>query len=93
MIAVQLHPWTALPGVQSLKHVSFNTYKCKLCSIRRNICYGLEVEDGLSADEVPTISDVEEAARLANAHDFIMGLPHGYETVSLRFGFCTAAAI
>ena len=54
----------------------------KLRSIRRNICYGLEVEDGLSADEVPTGSDIEDAARLANAHDFIMRLPQGYETVS-----------
>ena len=53
------------------------------CSIRRNICYGLEAEDGVPADEVPTTADVEEAARLANAHDFIMGLPEGYDTVSL----------
>lgn len=45
------------------------------------------MEDGLSADEVPTTSDIEEAARLANAHDFIMGLPHGYETVSSAFYF------
>lgn len=52
------------------------------CSIRRNICYGLEAEDGVASGEVPTTSDIEEAARLANAHDFIMALPQGYETVS-----------
>lgn len=51
------------------------------CSIRRNICYGLEVEDGVRPEEVPTTADIEEAARLANAHDFIMALPQGYDTV------------
>ncbi len=32
-------------------------------SVRRNISYGLEEEDGVPPDEVPSTSDVEEAAR------------------------------
>ncbi|GAB4821914.1 hypothetical protein N2152v2_008960 [Parachlorella kessleri] len=49
-------------------------------SIRRNIMYGLEEEDGVPAEQVPTQQDIEEAARLANAHEFISALPEGYDT-------------
>ncbi len=41
-------------------------------TVRENIACGLE---GIDAD------DVEDAARLANAHEFIARLPQGYETV------------
>ncbi|MDP5337878.1 MAG: ABC transporter ATP-binding protein/permease [Nodularia sp. (in: cyanobacteria)] len=41
-------------------------------SIRENIAYGIA---GVSDAEI------EEAARLANAHDFIAGLPQGYDTL------------
>lgn len=41
-------------------------------SVRENIAYG-----NLEADSAA----VEEAARIANAHDFIMKLPEGYDTV------------
>ena len=49
-------------------------------SVRRNILLGLEAEDGVPADRVPSQADVEAAARLANAHDFISALPEGYDT-------------
>ncbi|KAL7062818.1 hypothetical protein AAHC03_01187 [Spirometra sp. Aus1] len=42
-------------------------------SIKENIAYGLNYEN-------PTMDDIISAARQANAHDFIMGLPEGYET-------------
>jgi ATP-binding cassette, subfamily B, bacterial len=41
-------------------------------SVRENILYG-----NLGASE----REIERAARLANAHDFIMNLPQGYDTV------------
>lgn len=41
-------------------------------SVRDNIAYGR----GEASQ-----SDIEEAARLAEAHDFILGLPQGYDTV------------
>eukprot|EP00878_Enallax_costatus_P014219 GHUV01014873.1.p1 GENE.GHUV01014873.1~~GHUV01014873.1.p1 ORF type:complete len:765 (+),score=113.02 GHUV01014873.1:294-2588(+) len=47
-------------------------------SIRKNIMYGMEEEDG--CPEPPTQEQVEAAARLANAHEFITSFPDGYET-------------
>ncbi|WP_030007180.1 ABC transporter ATP-binding protein [Picosynechococcus sp. NKBG042902] len=41
-------------------------------TIRENIAYG--IEDA-------TMAKIEAAARLANAHDFILQLPQGYDTV------------
>ena len=49
-------------------------------SIKRNILYGLEAADGTPPHEIPTEEDIESAARLANAHDFICALPQGYDT-------------
>ena len=43
-------------------------------TIRRNIAFGL-------ADEAISRSGVERAAKLANIHDFIAGLPQGYDTM------------
>jgi subfamily B ATP-binding cassette protein MsbA len=52
-------------GVVSQEALLFNA------SVRDNIAYGRE---GLAA------ADVERAARIANAHDFIVELPQGYDT-------------
>ena len=41
-------------------------------TIAENIAYGLK--------EKPTQAQIEEAARMANAHDFIVAFPDGYET-------------
>ncbi len=46
-------------------------------SIRDNIAYG-----ALGASD----AEVQEAARLANAHDFIMTLPNGYDTLMSERG-------
>eukprot|EP00551_Chaetoceros_affinis_P006800 CAMPEP_0203676192 /NCGR_PEP_ID=MMETSP0090-20130426/23777_1 /ASSEMBLY_ACC=CAM_ASM_001088 /TAXON_ID=426623 /ORGANISM="Chaetoceros affinis, Strain CCMP159" /LENGTH=1082 /DNA_ID=CAMNT_0050542663 /DNA_START=402 /DNA_END=3650 /DNA_ORIENTATION=+ len=44
-------------------------------SIKRNIVYGLE-----GTEDEPTMQEIEEAARLANAASFIESLPMKYET-------------
>lgn len=46
-------------------------------SVFDNISYGLPHDDGTPV----SMSEVTEAAKLANAHDFISGLPDGYDTV------------
>nr|XP_042899922.1 uncharacterized protein LOC107456703 [Parasteatoda tepidariorum] len=43
------------------------------CSIRDNIVYGIE-------DKVSQV-EIENAARIANVHEFIIGLPLGYQTM------------
>jgi len=45
-------------------------------SVRENIAYGLGQEEGT----VVTDELIQEAAKLANAHDFIMELPSGHDT-------------
>jgi ATP-binding cassette subfamily B protein/subfamily B ATP-binding cassette protein MsbA len=46
-------------------------------SVAENIAYG---RPGASGEEI------ESAARTANAHDFIVGLPQGYETILGEYG-------
>ena len=45
-------------------------------TVADNIAYGC-------SHRAPTRADVEEAARQANAHEFIMALPKGYDTGQL----------
>lgn len=47
-------------------------------SVRSNVIYGMEQEDGF--DTPPSQNQIEQACQLANAHDFIMSLPNGYDT-------------
>jgi subfamily B ATP-binding cassette protein MsbA len=64
---IQLDSLRSLTGIVSQDTVLFND------TVIRNIAYGAA---GSKSRE-----DVIQAARAANAHDFIMELPHGYDTV------------
>jgi ATP-binding cassette subfamily B (MDR/TAP) protein 1 len=52
------------------------------CTIRRNIEYGLIGTEFESLSEEKTSELVDEATKMANAHEFISQLPSGYETVA-----------
>jgi subfamily B ATP-binding cassette protein MsbA len=64
---IKLSSLRALTGIVSQDTVLFND------SVRNNIAYGA------SAKYTP--EQIEHAARAANAHDFIVALPQGYDTV------------
>jgi subfamily B ATP-binding cassette protein MsbA len=64
---IRLESLRALTGVVSQDTVLFND------TVHRNIAYG--------AAGAKSREDVVQAARAANAHDFIMELPQGYDTV------------
>ena len=65
--AIRLESLRALTGIVSQDTVLFND------TVRNNVAYG--------AGERFTIEQIERAARAANAHDFIMGLPQRYDTL------------
>lgn len=52
------------------------------CSIRRNIEYGLIGTNLDTSQEEKNTELVIQAAKMANAHDFISRLPDGYETIT-----------
>jgi subfamily B ATP-binding cassette protein MsbA len=64
---ITLNSLRALTGIVSQDTVLFND------SVRNNIAYG-------AADRF-TQQQVEQAARAANAHEFIVALPNGYDTI------------
>ncbi|KAJ8901532.1 hypothetical protein NDN08_007376 [Rhodosorus marinus] len=59
-------------------HIGFVTQEPELFSttVRENIAHGLRKAEGT----VVTEDEIVEAAKLANAHEFVMKLPHGYDT-------------
>jgi ABC-type multidrug transport system fused ATPase/permease subunit len=64
---IRLDSLRRLMGVVTQETILFND------TVRNNIAYGL---DGSVSDE-----DIIEAAKAANAHDFILQMPQGYDTV------------
>jgi len=62
---VDLSNLRQLMGIVTQETILFNE------SVRNNIAYGLEDK---------SIDEVMAAAMVANAHDFILQLPHGYDT-------------
>lgn len=62
---VRMHELRELMGIVSQESILFND------TVFNNIAFGVENV---------TAQQIEEAARIANAHDFIMEMPNGYQT-------------
>lgn len=62
---VSMHELRALMGIVSQESILFND------TVFNNIAFGVEGA---------TQQQVEDAARIANAHDFILDMPNGYQT-------------
>lgn len=62
---VSMHDLRSLMGIVSQESILFND------TVYNNIAFGVE---GV------TLQQVEEAARIANAHEFIQEMPNGYQT-------------
>ena len=78
-ILIDEHDTTTVKRASLRKHLAFVQQDTILfeTTVRENIRYGrLDASDW----------EVEEAAKLANAHSFIMQLPNGYETVLMDGG-------
>ncbi|KAL1861499.1 hypothetical protein VTK73DRAFT_7064 [Phialemonium thermophilum] len=68
-------PWLRSQiGVVSQESFLFNT------TVFDNIAYGLIGTEHATVDDATKAKMVEEAARIANAHEFISELPQGYQT-------------
>lgn len=65
---LRVHDLRALMGNVNQEAILFND------SVRNNIIFGVEKADSCSQ------SEVETAARIANAHDFVTAMPDGYDT-------------
>ena len=64
--SLSIHSLRGLIGNVNQEAILFND------TIRNNIAFG---KDGATQEEI------EQAARIANAHDFIMAMPDGYDTI------------
>jgi subfamily B ATP-binding cassette protein MsbA len=65
LASVQTDSWRALIGLVGQENLLFND------TVKANIAFG---------DENPDMERVIEAAKAANAHGFVAGMEHGYET-------------
>ncbi|KAM3106666.1 ABC transporter ATP-binding protein [Phormidesmis sp. 146-33] len=88
LVSLLLRLYDPISGQILIDHHDLRDYK--LSSLRRqisivlqdSILFGVSVRDNIAYGALgATDEQIIAAARLANAHDFIMGLPDGYDTV------------
>src|SRR5262249_44963350 len=72
-----------LLGGRGLRDLPLNFLRQHIAVVAQDtyLFYGTVAENLRMARPEATRQEIEAAARAANAHDFIMGLPNGYETL------------
>ncbi|MDJ0772505.1 MAG: ABC transporter ATP-binding protein [Mastigocoleus sp. MO_167.B18] len=66
-----------------LREYKLQSYRRKISVVLQDsILFAASIKDNIAyGDLAATDRDIEKAARLANAHNFIMDLPQGYDTI------------
>lgn len=93
LVSLLLRLYDPLSGSVYIDGKDIRAYK--ISSLRQQISivlqgsllFGTTIRDNIAYGTInATDQDIEQAAKLANAHDFIMKLPHGYDTLMSERG-------
>ncbi|MGH2730972.1 MAG: ABC transporter ATP-binding protein [Actinomycetota bacterium] len=69
-------------GGADVRHIGFGRLQQAAAVVfQESFLFATSVRDNIALDFASSQEEIHEAARLAQAHDFILGLPNGYDTV------------
>lgn len=88
LVSLLLRLYDPLEGSISIDGLDLRTYQLRSLRqqisivLQESVLFAASVSDNIAYGRLgATQAEIEQAARLANAHDFILNLPQGYDTV------------